>query len=319
MLSPATLLWQTCCSLWGNQTIEWRTMRVVVRFRTGNEDESTFSGDYRLFQRLWATQHARIGSQRLFRGGNYARPCPSWPTGFGTLLIGIRRAGGCAQARCRRSTLPCCFHRPNVAEYGSIDVLVNNAGFALAGFAEDVTLDELRRQFETNFFGTVSLTKAVLPVMRKQRSGRIMMLSSISGRSASPALSSYSSSKFALEGYTESLRLELAPLGIDCILIEPGSFETGIWYREENAAAQALNPASPNFERTQRFLDYLQKKLHRRDPREVARLIAHVADVSHPRLRYPIGPDARAVLVLRALLPWKAFEGIISRALKLGK
>ena len=206
-----------------------------------------------------------------------------------------------------------------MAEYGRIDVLVNNAGFALAGFAEDVALDELRRQFETNFFGTVSLTKSVLPVLREQRSGRILMLSSISGRSASPGLSSYSSSKFALEGYTESLRLEMAPLGIDCILIEPGSFETGIWYREENAAAHALNPASPNYERTQRFLDYLQKKLRRRDPREVAHLIAHVADVSHPRLRYVIGPDARAMLVLRALLPWRAFEGIVSRALQSGK
>jgi STE24 endopeptidase len=203
------------------------------------------------------------------------------------------------------------------AEYGRIDVLINNAGFALAGFAEDVLLEELRRQFETNFFGTVSLTKAVLPVMRKQGGGRILMLSSISGRSASPALSSYSSSKFALEGYTESLRLEMAPLGIDCILIEPGSFETAIWYKEENAAALALDPASPNHERTQNFFNYLQKKLRRRDPREVARLIGHVVDVPHPKLRYAIGPDARTMLVLRALLPWKVFERIVSRALKL--
>ena len=124
------------------------------------------------------------------------------------------------------------FVAQTVADYGRIDLLVNNAGFALAGFAEDVTLEELRRQFETNFFGTVSLTKAVLPVMRRQGAGRILMLSSISGRSANPVLSSYSSSKFALEGYTESLRLEMKPLGIDCILIEPGS------YRDRNLVSQ---------------------------------------------------------------------------------
>jgi NAD(P)-dependent dehydrogenase (short-subunit alcohol dehydrogenase family) len=210
------------------------------------------------------------------------------------------------------------FVAQTVADYGRTDLLVNNAGFALAGFAEDVTLEELRRQFETNFFGTVSLTKAVLPVMRKQGSGRILMISSISGRSASPGLSSYSSSKFALEGYTESLRMEMAPLGIDCILIEPGSFETGIWYRKDNAAARAFDPASPNHERTN-FRDYVQGKLQRRDASEVARLIAHLADVPHPRLRYTIGPDARATVVLRTLLPWRRFEAMIARVLQLGK
>ncbi len=214
-------------------------------------------------------------------------------------------------------------HQPfvaqTVADYGRIDLLVNNAGFALAGFAEDVTLEELRRQFETNFFGTVSLTKAVLPVMRRQGAGRILMLSSISGRSANPVLSSYSSSKFALEGYTESLRLEMKPLGIDCILIEPGSYETGIWYRKDNAAAAAFDPASPNYERTKKFRAYIEEKLQRRDAVEVARLIAHLADVPHPRLRYPIGPDARATVVLRALLPSRLFEAMIARVLRLGK
>jgi NAD(P)-dependent dehydrogenase (short-subunit alcohol dehydrogenase family) len=211
------------------------------------------------------------------------------------------------------------FVAETVAEFGRIDLLVNNAGFALAGFAEDVTLAELRRQFETNFFGTVSLTKAVLPVMRKQRAGRILMLSSISGRSASPGLSSYSSSKFALEGYTESLRTEMKPLGIDCILIEPGSFETGIWHRRDNAAAGAFDPASPNFERTKYFRGYVQEKLRRRDAAEVARLIAHLAGVRHPRLRYTIGPDARSTVLLRTLLPWRLFEAMVARVLRLDR
>jgi NAD(P)-dependent dehydrogenase (short-subunit alcohol dehydrogenase family) len=211
------------------------------------------------------------------------------------------------------------FVAQTVADYGRLDLLVNNAGFALAGFAEDVTLEELRRQFETNFFGTVSLTKAVLPVMRKQGAGRILMLSSISGRCASPGLSSYSSSKFALEGYTESLRMEMAPLGIDCILIEPGSFETGIWYRKDNAAAGAFDPSSPNHERTKLFRAYVQGKLQRRDAHEVARFIARLARVPHPRLRYTIGPDARSMLVLRTLLPWRVFQAMITRTLQLNK
>jgi NAD(P)-dependent dehydrogenase (short-subunit alcohol dehydrogenase family) len=155
--------------------------------------------------------------------------------------------------------------------------------------------------------------------MRKQGAGRILMISSISGRSANPGLSSYSASKFALEGYTESLRMEMAPLGIDCILIEPGSFETGIWYRKDNAAAGAFDPASPNHERTKRFQAYVQGKLRRRDAREVARLIAHLARVPHPRLRYTIGPDARATVMLRTVLPWRVFQALITRTLHLDK
>ncbi|PSH05607.1 MAG: short-chain dehydrogenase [Acidobacteria bacterium] len=211
------------------------------------------------------------------------------------------------------------FVAETVAEFGRIDVLVNNAGFALAGFAEDVMLEELRRQFETNFFGTVSLTRAVLPVMRKQRAGRIVMISSVSGRNAYPGISSYASSKFALEGYTEALRLEMAPLGIHCVLVEPGSFQTAIWNRKENNAVHAFDPTSPNRERILRYRDYVQKQTRRGDPREVARLIAHVADVQHPRLRYVIGEDARSSLAFRALLPWRLYETIVSRVLKLDK
>src|SRR5262249_28530686 len=108
-------------------------------------------------------------------------------------------------------------------DHGRIDVLVNNAGYALAGFNEDILMDELRAQLETNFFGHVAMTKAVLPVMRKQRSGHVIMVSSIAGLVANPVTGSYSASKFALEGWSESLRIELHSLGIRVVLVEPGA------------------------------------------------------------------------------------------------
>ena len=100
-----------------------------------------------------------------------------------------------------------------VGDFGRVDLLVNNAGFAVAGFAEDIQLEELRLQFETNFFGAVAMTKAVLPVMRRQKSGHIIQVSSINGLHGSVSVSSYAASKHALEGWSESLRMEVNALG----------------------------------------------------------------------------------------------------------
>ena len=103
------------------------------------------------------------------------------------------------------------------------------AGFAVGGFAEDIQLKELRLQFETNFFGAVAMTKAVLPIMRQQRSGHMIQISSIGGLQGAVSVSSYSASKHALEGWSESLRLEVNSLGIKVVLVEPGAFDTGVW------------------------------------------------------------------------------------------
>jgi len=153
-----------------------------------------------------------------------------------------------------------------VRDYGRIDVLVNNAGFAMAGFVEDLRLAEIRQQFDTNFFGHVAMTKAVLPAMRRQRSGHIIMVSSISGRVGQPVLSSYSSSKFALEGWSEALRLETFWLGIRVVLVEPGSFGTDIWERNARIGEDVLRADSPNRERAERFAA-MAKKLHKADAR----------------------------------------------------
>jgi len=200
-------------------------------------------------------------------------------------------------------------------DYGRLDVLVNNAGFAVAGFAEDLKLDEIRMQFETNFFGAVAMTQAALPVMRQQRSGHIIMVSSIAGLHGSFSVSSYSAAKFALEGWSESLRMEVNALGIKVVLIEPGSFQTGIWTRGVVMGEKVVRPDSPNHQRSLRMRDRVGA-IPKDDPIKVARMIAAVAGDPNPRLRYLVGRDARLQLWLKRLLPWKWHEKVVSRFLK---
>jgi NAD(P)-dependent dehydrogenase (short-subunit alcohol dehydrogenase family) len=190
-------------------------------------------------------------------------------------------------------------------DYRTLDVLMNNAAFAMAGFAEDISLDSVREQFETNFFAQVALTKAVLPVMRKQRSGHILMISSIGGRVASPVIGAYDGSKFALEGWSEALRLETQSLGIRVVLIEPGAFQTDIWDR--NANMTSLKEKTANFSRAERF-QTMVNAMRKADAQPVAELIAKIARDPNPRLRYVIGVDAHVQLWLRRILPWKAWE-----------
>jgi NAD(P)-dependent dehydrogenase (short-subunit alcohol dehydrogenase family) len=199
-------------------------------------------------------------------------------------------------------------------DHGRIDVLVNNAGFSSGGFAEDMTLAEIRHQMETNFFGNVAMTKAVLPVMRKQRSGHIIQVTSVAGRMAPPLVGAYAASKFALEGWSEALRIEVHSLGIRVVLIEPGDYDTDIWDRNVVIAQGALDPTSPNKERSQRFVEFLKSRASkRRDPREVAQLIVRVANDANPKLRYLVGPDAKSHLWFRALVPWRRYERLVAK------
>ena len=203
-----------------------------------------------------------------------------------------------------------------IRQYGRIDVLVNNAGFAVAGFAEDVTLEEVRLQFETNFFGQVAMTQAVLPIMRQQHSGHIIIISSISGLHGAPSISSYAASKFAVEGWSESLRLEVNSLGIKVVLVEPGSFQTDIWTRNAHLVKKVLDGSSPNRERGAK-MRALAQNMRKRDPIEVARVIARIAQDPHPRLRYVVGRDAHMQLWLKRLLPWNWHEKLVARVAKI--
>jgi NAD(P)-dependent dehydrogenase (short-subunit alcohol dehydrogenase family) len=203
-----------------------------------------------------------------------------------------------------------------VCDYGRLDVLVNNAGFAVAGFAEDIKLDELRLQFETNFFGAVAMTKAALPTMRRQRSGHIIQLSSISGLHGAVTVSSYSASKHALEGWSESLRMEVNSLGIKVVLVEPGAFKTGIWTSGAVMGEQATKQTSPNIQRSLRMRTAIEK-IPKADPIAVAQLIVSIAQNPNPKLRYLVGRDAKIQLAMKRILPWKWHEKVVANFLKI--
>jgi NAD(P)-dependent dehydrogenase (short-subunit alcohol dehydrogenase family) len=203
------------------------------------------------------------------------------------------------------------------ARAGRIDVLVNNAGFGMGGFLEDLSMAELREQFETNFFGVAATTKAVLPAMRERGSGRIVNVSSIGGRFATPGLSAYCSSKWAVEGLSESLRHELKPFGIAVVIVEPGTFKTDIFERNRRVAKRASDPSSPYYERTRKFERMVEALLADRkaDPRDVARAIARAATIKRPRLRYLVGKDAHGQAIAKSLLPFSAIESAVARYL----
>jgi len=200
-----------------------------------------------------------------------------------------------------------------------LHALINNAGFAVPGFAEDIADAELREQFDTNFFGSVAVTRALLPQMRRQGFGHVIMVSSISGRVGFPGVSSYAASKFALEGWTETLRYEMKTPGIQVVLVEPGSFDTDIWTRNARLTGGLTDPDSANASRVAAWRSRIEQSAKdRANPRIVAELIARVVENPHPKLRYAIGNDARMALLLRGLLPAAWFERMIVKMSGMG-
>ncbi|WML48005.1 SDR family oxidoreductase [Neobacillus sp. PS3-34] len=200
--------------------------------------------------------------------------------------------------------------------FDSIDVLVNNAGLAIGGFCEEVPLEEYRRQFETNFFGVISVTQALLPLMRANGRGRIINMSSISGKVGFPGLSPYVASKHALEGFSESLRLELKPFGIDVVLVEPGSYSTNIWSGLDNTEIKKDSPYRSYMETIFSIIE--SGKQEHGDPLEVAVLVAQIASQQKaPNLRYVIGKGVKKNLFLKNLVPWKIIEkAVVKRLIK---
>jgi NAD(P)-dependent dehydrogenase (short-subunit alcohol dehydrogenase family) len=197
---------------------------------------------------------------------------------------------------------------------GRIDVLINNAGYELAGALEELSFEEARAQFETNFFGVVRMIHEVLPLMRRQRHGHIINVSSLSGLSPIPFLGVYSASKFALEGYTEALRHEVKPFDVRVSLAEPAFLRTPMMNHRQVAAT----PIQEYDSWRQRALDAIRSFEERGPgPEAVAETLLAIVSSRRPRLRYLIGHQARSVTRLRRFLPARMYEQGVRRTFSL--
>jgi NAD(P)-dependent dehydrogenase (short-subunit alcohol dehydrogenase family) len=194
---------------------------------------------------------------------------------------------------------------------GTLDAVVLNAGVASGGAFEDLPEEEWRRIFDTNFFGVLAVTKAVLPAMRAQRRGRVLVVSSDSAFYGAPAMSIYTASKWAVEGWAESLAREVKPFGIHVSCIEPGSYRTDIWESSPRIAPDDSAYAGMR-EKVERFVDDVLIAKGR-DPKEVAVAIAKALESTRPRFRYPVGPDATAMHAARGVVPQRALGFGIDR------
>lgn len=198
-----------------------------------------------------------------------------------------------------------------------IDVLLNNAGYGLIGAFEACTPDEIQRQFETNVFGLMEMTRLLLPQFRAQRSGTIVNVASIGGQLAFPLYSLYHATKWAVEGFSESLRYELEPFNIRVKIIEPGPIKTDFYSRSATYASQPGLTAYDEF--TAKVKAALDKAADQGSPPSVtAQVIYQAATDRSDRLRYPAGGNAGALLLLRKLLSDRPMHAII-RAVMIGK
>ncbi len=182
--------------------------------------------------------------------------------------------------------------REGLSRFGRIDVLVNNAGFGMLGAIEETPAEEVERVYRTNVFGLLNVTRAVLPTMRKQRSGRIINLSSLGGYRASAGWGVYCSTKFAVEGITEALHDELAPLGIHVTVVEPGFFRTDFMdTRSLSKIAQEIDDYAATAGKTR---ETAAERNHQQpgDPAKLADAIVQLANAAEPPLRLPLGRDA---------------------------
>jgi NAD(P)-dependent dehydrogenase (short-subunit alcohol dehydrogenase family) len=203
---------------------------------------------------------------------------------------------GCVEAVARRG--------------GRLDVLINNAGYELAGALEELSSEEVRAQFETNFFGVIRMVDAVLPLMRRQKSGHIINVGSLSGLAAIPFMGLYSASKCALEGYSEALRHEVRPFNIHVSLTEAGFLNTPMMSHRQ-LGAKRIADYDPWRERALRAIRAQEEKGP--GPDAVAETLLEIVSSKKPQLRYLIGGQAKSVARLRRFLPAGMFESGVRR------
>jgi NAD(P)-dependent dehydrogenase (short-subunit alcohol dehydrogenase family) len=201
-----------------------------------------------------------------------------------------------------------------VERAGQIDALVNNAGISIVGAVEETGTDQAQGLFEVNFFGAVRVTRAVLPIMRRQRRGRIVFVGSVAGFLPAPFMGFYAASKHALEGYSESLDHEVRTLGIRSLLVEPGFMKTRIGAN----ATRASGPIGDYATARQRAEAGLAAAVEAgEDPALVARVVREALTTARPRLRYPVGKGSGALAKLRSWLPEAIFDRSLRREMHL--
>jgi NAD(P)-dependent dehydrogenase (short-subunit alcohol dehydrogenase family) len=209
-------------------------------------------------------------------------------------------------------------------ERGRIDIVINNAGYALAGPFEETSMEEIRAQFETNFFGAVRVMQAVIPIMRDLKSGKIVNITSMGGRIAVPLDSVYHGTKFALEGLSESLQYELASFGIKIMLIEPGAVGSNFW-KNLKIASKTLNHNDNNnnsYSPYQQIVNNVSESFRKMEqntthPSEVAKVILQAVQASNPDFRYIVGKDAAMILEAKRNTTDRDFQNFIGEQFNL--
>ena len=205
--------------------------------------------------------------------------------------------------------------------HNRLDALINNAGYAIGGFFEDLSDTEIRDQFETNFFGLQDVTRQALPLIRQTPQSKIVMLSSIAGCVSTPGLSAYNASKFALEGFSESLYFELQHFDASVILIQPGVYNTQILNKNKQMAANSEHPNSPYTPLTKQLLARFDQMLGKSlsSPTDVATYIATTLKQANPKLRHLLGKQAKIRFYMSRYLPFKLYGRLLQKALFKGK
>jgi len=199
-----------------------------------------------------------------------------------------------------------------VGEKDRIDVVVNNAGYGFTGALEETSMDEIKSQFETNFFGAVRVMKSVIPIMRKQMTGIIVNTTSLSGKVPLPLESVYTASKFALEGISESIQYELEPLRIKIIIVEPGGVGSSFLKSSRAPKASDLNSSYRSIENkiSESFKQWSQNLMH---PSEVAKVVLEAVTSDNPDLRYTVGKDASTMIERRKNMSDREFHDMINK------
>jgi NAD(P)-dependent dehydrogenase (short-subunit alcohol dehydrogenase family) len=202
-----------------------------------------------------------------------------------------------------------------ISDLGKIDVLVNNAGYGLNGAFEDLAMEEIKAQYETNLFGVIRVTQAVLPIMRKQKSGIIVNISSGAGRFGYPGGSAYVSTKFAIEGLSESMAYELEPFGIRVVLVEPGVIKTN-FVNSIVAAKKSQDPNSPYAQLMQNVATRFQHMLEGGSSSDVvAKAVLKAVTSENPSLRYLAGKDMETWMEAKTSMSDEEFHNMMKQNL----